>query len=216
MDDDILTPEDKAELSEAAAKRLEFSTVTIGLILFMIGIAVGFPLAVIGTSFLTENAGILVSIILTLAGVIALMGTLILLFRRRILQFLFNVSATQLELFSRPLSETARSIMDKNPASAINSAEELTRLLLARWTWISTRRWLIGSLTGTDRIPGRPGRGRRSCSARTSSSPSRRPGWNSRTTSLSPRSNSARPSAPPASCRGFWKSATSYPRKPRP
>ncbi|WP_346898335.1 pentapeptide repeat-containing protein [uncultured Roseibium sp.] len=148
MDDDTLTPEDKAELSEAAAKRLEFSTVTIGLILFMIGIAVGFPLAVIGTSFLTENAGILVSIILTLAGVIALLGTLILLFRRRILQFLFNVSATQLELFSRPLSETARSIMDKNPASAINSAEELTRLLLARWTWISTRRWLIGSLTG--------------------------------------------------------------------
>lgn len=148
MEQDIPTDEETAELRDTTTNRREFGALGIGLILFIMGLAVGFPLAIIGTSFLTENAGLIVAIVLTITMLIALTGAIILLFRKKILSFLFNLSATQLDQFSKPLSETARHIVDRQPAEAVNSAEELTRLLLARWTWIATRRWLIGSLTG--------------------------------------------------------------------
>jgi uncharacterized protein YjbI with pentapeptide repeats len=147
MGQDIPTDEETAELRDTTTSRREFGALGIGLILFIMGLAVGFPLAIIGTSFLTENAGMIVAIVLTITMLVALTGAIILLFRKKILSFLFNLSTAQLDQFSRPLSETARHIVDRQPAEAVNSAEELTRLLLARWTWIATRRWLIGSIT---------------------------------------------------------------------
>ncbi len=148
MDQDIPSDEETAELRDTTATTREFGTLGIGLILFVMGLAIGFPLAVIGTSFLTENAGMIVAVVLTVTLIIALVGALILLFRKKILTFLFNLSSAQLEQFSKPLSATARHIVDREPSAAMDSAEELTRLLLARWTWVATRRWLIGSLTG--------------------------------------------------------------------
>lgn len=148
MTHEDIPEEDLAERRDSATQKLEFGTLGIGLILFVMGLAVGFPLAMIGTSFLTDNAGLIVAIVLTIAIFVGLTGAIILLFRKKILSFLFNLSTSQLDQFSKPLSETARNIMDRKADAAVDSAEELTKLLLARWTWLATRRWLIGSLTG--------------------------------------------------------------------
>jgi len=140
--------EHTADLRETSTRKLEFGTFAIGLVLFIMGLVIGFPLAIIGTTFITENAGILVAIVLTIAMFVGITGALILIFRKQILTFLFNLTHSQLDELSRPLSETARNILNRKPAEAVNSAEELTRIVMARWTWIATRRWLIGSLAG--------------------------------------------------------------------
>ena len=148
MTDQFERDESNTDLQDVTTRSIEFGSLGIGLILFVLGVAIGFPLAMIGTSFLTDNAGAIVAVVITVTVIITLFGAVLLMFRRHILSYLFNITTDQLEQFSRPLSQTARHIVDRQAGEAVNSAEELTKLLLARWTWVATRRWLIGSLTG--------------------------------------------------------------------
>jgi len=122
--------------------------VGLGLVLFVLGICVGFPLAVIGSEFLTENAGLIITFVLIFVAFVGMLGMLLLLFRRRILGYLFGISVTTLDQFARPLTKTTRHIAERQPSEAADAAEELVKLILARWAWVSSRRWLIASLTG--------------------------------------------------------------------
>ena len=154
-EDDI--PEEVEAVAEAVAedeepektpRHRDSEPFGLGLVLFVLGICVGFPLAVIGSDFLTRNAGLIITFILIFVTFFGLLGITLLMLRRRILGFLFNLSATTLEQFAKPLSDTTRHIVARQSAAAVDSAEELAKLMLARWAWVSTRRWLIGSLTG--------------------------------------------------------------------
>lgn len=133
---------------DGSGRKIELGPLGVGLVLFFLGIIVGFPLAIIGSTFLTENAGIIVAVVLTVAIILGVLGAALILFRRRILSYLFSVSTAKLEEFSKPLSDTARHILERESSAAIASAEQLTRLAFARWAWIATRRWLVASLTG--------------------------------------------------------------------
>jgi len=151
-DHQIFDEQREAESANASGgsggDEFDTSPVGIGLLLFTLGIGVGFPLAIVGSEFLSVNADVVVTIVLTALFILCVIGTVFLIFRQRILRYLFNVSSAQLEQFAGPLAETARHIVDRKADAAASSAEKLTKLAFARWAWISTRRWLIGSLTG--------------------------------------------------------------------
>ena len=120
----------------------------LGVFLFVLGIGVGFPLTIVGNVFLTQHVGVIVGVLLALLFAVCLVGVLLLLFRRAILGAVFRVTSSTLEQFAEPLGAAAKHIADRRADDAISSAEELTRLAFARWAWVSTRRWLIASLTG--------------------------------------------------------------------
>jgi len=120
----------------------------LGLLLFALGIGVGFPLAIVSNEFLTANADVIVSVAMTALLFLCVFGAVILVLRKKILAYLFSVTTARLDQFAGPLADTARYIVDRQPAEAVASAERLTKLAFARWAWISTRRWLIASLTG--------------------------------------------------------------------
>ncbi|MCC2113610.1 MAG: hypothetical protein KDJ16_16365, partial [Hyphomicrobiales bacterium] len=149
MDDPDETEGDGTPLSEAPEKPgTQTGVIGIGFLLFLLGIGVGFPLAVVGNSFISRNADVVAAITLGALLIVCAAGATLILLRNWLLKRIFHVASAQIEQFATPLTNTVRQVIARQPKLAMDSAEYLTRLALARWTWISTRRWIIASLTG--------------------------------------------------------------------
>jgi uncharacterized protein YjbI with pentapeptide repeats len=117
-------------------------------LIFVFGIAAGFLIAFSGLGFLQDSGSIIISIFLIVLSVVAIIGLLIFLFRHTIMTRLFGVAETQIELFADPLSRVAEGAVARDPEKATLAARDLAQLALARYTWLTTRRWIIASLTG--------------------------------------------------------------------
>ncbi len=128
-------------------KPLRDPPVSLGLLIFVFGTAAGFLLAFSGLGVIEDGVGILLLVFLSALMFIAAFGLVIYLFRKPLLRRLFGLANTQLELFAKPLVDVARSAVDRDPKGAVEAARDLAHLSLARYAWLSTRRWIIGSLT---------------------------------------------------------------------
>jgi len=128
---------------KAAIKRLP---VLFGLILFGFGLAAGFLLAFSGYG-LEDSAALIVSVFLSFIGLVLIIGAIVLFYRRRLMSRLFGMTEAQLELFADPLSRVAEGAINRDPEAATAAARDLLQLGFARYAWLSTRRWLITSLT---------------------------------------------------------------------
>ena len=120
---------------------------TLGLLIFAFGAAAGFLIAFSGLGLLEDWAGILLLVFLATLMFIGAVGLVLFLFRKPLMRRLFGLARTELESFAEPLAEVARSAVDRNPQRATDAARDLAHMALARYAWISTRRWIIGSLT---------------------------------------------------------------------
>ena len=118
-----------------------------GLLIFGFGTAAGFLTAFMGLGVIQDATGIVLLIFLTILMFIGAFGLLLVLFRKPLLRRLFGLAETQIELFAEPLTSVAKSAADRDPEAATAAARELVQMSLARYAWISTRRWIIGSLT---------------------------------------------------------------------
>jgi uncharacterized protein YjbI with pentapeptide repeats len=132
--------------TEAVTLARSYSTGT-GFLMFVLGLLVGFPLAIAGAGYLAAKADLLAALIFAALIVIAGIGALIALNRRRIWEALFRVSEVQLQHFAGPLADAARHVAAKHPNEAADAARRFVELALARWTWIATRRWILASIT---------------------------------------------------------------------
>ncbi|MGR3503014.1 pentapeptide repeat-containing protein [Pseudaestuariivita sp.] len=121
--------------------------VPLGMLIFVFGTAAGFLLAFSGLGLIEDTAGIVLLAFLCVLMFIGAFGLLLVIFRKPLLRRLFGFAETQLELFSEPLSRVTRGAIDRNPRAATDAARDLVHMALARYAWISTRRWIIGSLT---------------------------------------------------------------------
>ncbi len=120
---------------------------SLGLLIFGFGTAAGFLFAFMGLGLIEETSGIILLVFLTALMFIAAFGLLLVLFRKPLLRRLFGFAETQIELFAEPLAEVAKSAIDRDPDGATAAARDLVQMSLARYAWIATRRWIIGSLT---------------------------------------------------------------------
>ncbi|SEQ01736.1 pentapeptide repeat-containing protein [Thalassovita taeanensis] len=134
---------DRAEFDEARGAPVAF-----GALLFGFGLAAGFLLAFSGYSILQDSAGLIVTVFLSAIFVIGLLGSLAILLRKPLLRRVFGIADTQLQRFADPLAQVAEGAVDRDPHRATAAARQLVRLALARYAWLSTRRWIIASLTG--------------------------------------------------------------------
>jgi len=117
------------------------------LLLFVFGVGIGVFVTFSGNEFIASNLATILSGFLVAAGLIAVVGLVTLVFRRAILRYLFQVTNTQLEQIAAPLASVAHHAANRDTDAAVDAARSFAQIALARWSWLSTRRWIIASLT---------------------------------------------------------------------
>jgi uncharacterized protein YjbI with pentapeptide repeats len=117
------------------------------ILVFGFGIAAGFMIAFSGLGFLEDSAGVIVMVFLAALCVVMLLGMLVFLLRGPLLRKVFGHAETQLESFARPLALVAERAIERDPTGATEAARDLVSLVLARYSWVAARRWIIASLT---------------------------------------------------------------------
>lgn len=122
--------------------------VGISIIVFIIGVVVGVPIANFGANVIVEYAGQVFGLLFGIFVIIIIAAGLIGLFRRQIWGSLFKRAEIEVERFARPLADVARFAAEQRVADATDAARNLAELVLARYAWVSTRRWLLASITG--------------------------------------------------------------------
>ena len=122
--------------------------VAFGVLLFGFGAAAGGLFVVSGRTLLKDGAATVVNVFLLALLILVMVGILIFLFRGAIMRRLFGMADAQVEKFAVPLAEVAERTAARDAVAATHAARDLIRLTAARYAWVSTRRWLIASLTG--------------------------------------------------------------------
>ncbi|MEM9344034.1 MAG: pentapeptide repeat-containing protein [Pseudomonadota bacterium] len=122
-------------------------TAALGVLIFGFGAAAGFMFAFTGLGFADNIADIFVIVLGSVMIFLAVFGLLFFVFRKRIFRRVFGFAEARLEMFASPLQGVAQGAIDRDPQAATTAARELVQISLARFAWISTRRWIIGSLT---------------------------------------------------------------------
>lgn len=133
--------------AQAQAFNVAVAMAGIAIVVFIIGVVVGFPVATFGVEFLTQNAGVVFGLLFGFFVLVLLIAGFVLIFRQQIWQSLFKRGEVEMERFARPLSEVARFAALQKVAEATESARDLAELVLARYAWVSTRRWLMATIT---------------------------------------------------------------------
>lgn len=122
-------------------------SISLSVLVFGFGIAAGFLIAFTGFGFLQDSAAIVVTVFLSALMVVGMVGGLLVLLRRPLWRKLFGVAETQIEHFAAPLARVAEGAVQRDPNAAVAAARELVQLALARYSWVTARRWIVASLT---------------------------------------------------------------------
>jgi hypothetical protein len=133
--------------ARATAFNTAIATLGIAVVVFIIGVVIGFPLATFGVEFVTNNSGAVFGILFGFLVLVLLVGGTVAIFRKQIWGMLFKRGEVEMERFARPLAEVARFAALQKVAEATESARDLAELVLARYAWVSTRRWLMATIT---------------------------------------------------------------------
>lgn len=121
--------------------------VGLSIMVFLIGVVVGVPIANFGADVLVEYAGQVFGVLFGVFLVVVIIASLVALFRRRIWGHVFKRAEFEMERFARPLAEVAKFAAEQRVAEATEAARDLAEMALARYAWVSTRRWLLASIT---------------------------------------------------------------------
>ncbi|MEL6201163.1 MAG: pentapeptide repeat-containing protein [Pseudomonadota bacterium] len=122
--------------------------IALGFVTFILGIALGIPLAFLAPSLVTEYGRFALAVILTVMFTMLLVLSILFLLRERLWQLIFRRGEVELKRFAEPLSEAAFGAADRQPERATKAARTFVEMALARYAWVSTRRWIVASITG--------------------------------------------------------------------
>lgn len=123
------------------------NNIAVVLVIFTLGILTGIPVALFGLDFFVENAIIIFGLLFSLLIISSILAGLVVAFRRPILQSVVKRSEVEMERFARPMSQVAKYAAEQKVDEAMDAAREVGELMLARYAWVSTRRWLIATIT---------------------------------------------------------------------
>lgn len=118
-----------------------------GVLFFGFGLAAGILGAYTATGFLEDSAGLILSVFLSALLVVLILGIMVFALRRTILSRLFGHADVALEQIAAPLARIADRAIERDPGGATTAARDLVAMVLARYAWITTRRWIIAALT---------------------------------------------------------------------
>lgn len=129
---------------------LFFSGAAVGLpiLVFVLGVMTGFPIAIFGFDFLIANAAVAFAVLFGLLFLVTLFGVLVIALRRPIWQRMFRYGDVELHRMAEPLNEVVTLAAERRIPEATVAASNLMRFVMARYAWLVTRRWIIGAVTG--------------------------------------------------------------------
>lgn len=120
---------------------------TIAFLIFLLGVVTGFPAATLGVAFFIDNAvpvfGAIVGVLVIALSIIGL----ILVFRKRIWAAIFKRGEVEAARIATPLTNVARFTAEQKLGEAALAARELVEMGISRYAWITTRRWMLATLT---------------------------------------------------------------------
>lgn len=136
-----------AEVTGVSSASRGSNNIIVVLVIFTLGILTGIPVALFGLDFFVENALIIFGLLFGLLVISSVLAGLVIAFRRPILKSVVRRSEVEMERFARPMSQVAKYAAEQKVDEAMEAAREVGELMLARYAWVSTRRWLIATIT---------------------------------------------------------------------
>ncbi len=106
------------------------SNTAVAVLVFVLGIVTGFPLATAGADAIASNLGFLLSILITLLVVAVGIIGVVFVFRNRIWTSLFRRGEIEVEKFAGPLADVARYAATQQVEEATLAARNLAELVL--------------------------------------------------------------------------------------
>jgi MFS family permease len=118
-----------------------------GILIFCFGLAAGVLIAFAGAGFLEDSAWAVISVFVGLLMLLAVLAAGIFAARKPLWKRLFGYAEAQMEMVAEPLARVAERAIDRDPTGATQAARDVVAVVLARYSWVTTRRWLLASLT---------------------------------------------------------------------
>lgn len=119
-----------------------------GMLVFVLGVACGIPAAIFMPGFLTDHGSVVLGIVLGALLFTLVVLSLIFVFRQPLWRWVFQRSEVEMTRFAGPLADVARYAAGQQVNEATQAARNFAEIALARYAWITTRRWLVASITG--------------------------------------------------------------------
>lgn len=145
---DELDPDPAPEPAPRRGVLVTGGAIGLPILVFVLGIVTGLPLALFGLDFIMDHAATAFAVLLVVLLILASVGVLVIALRRQIWQGLFRVGEAELHRVGEPLGQVVRLTSERRVAEATSAASEVLRLVMARYAWVATRRWIIGAVTG--------------------------------------------------------------------
>lgn len=120
----------------------------LGVLLFVLGVACGIPAAIFMPGFLTDHGSVVLGIVLGAMLFVTVILSLAFVFREPLWRWIFRRTEVELTRFAGPLADVARHAASQKVEEATQSARDFAELALSRYAWVTTRRWLVASITG--------------------------------------------------------------------
>lgn len=120
----------------------------VGFLLFVLGVACGIPAAIFMPGFLSDHGSVVLGIILGALLFVLVILSLVFVFRQPLWRWMFRRSEIEVTRFAGPLADVARYAAGQKVEEATNAARDFAEIALARYAWVSSRRWLVASITG--------------------------------------------------------------------
>lgn len=146
-----MSPDELSDAAESLGRRRLWAAggarIALAGLLFFLGLICGVPLAMFSVDMIVDNAP---AVFMAMFGVLllaALLTAVIVAFRRPLLRTVVRRSEVELERFARPLADVARFAAEQKVREATDAAREVGELMLARFAWVSTRRWMVATIT---------------------------------------------------------------------
>lgn len=145
-----MTEEIGQQLLEEPPPRWRGSHASVGLTIgvFVLGLIAGVPISMFGIDILIDNSVVIFAIMVALLVFAGALAGVIFAFRRPLLGRIFKQTEVEMDRFASPLADVARFAAQKRVDDATDAARNLAELVLARYAWVSTRRWLVATITG--------------------------------------------------------------------
>lgn len=135
------------EKAPEARRTRDGTRLGIALAVFLLGVMSGVPLALFGFEFFVDNAFLIFAVLVALLVLASLIVAVVVTFRRPILRTVVRRSDVEMERFAGPLANVARFAAEQRVNEATEAARELGELMLARYAWVATRRWMVATIT---------------------------------------------------------------------
>ena len=119
-----------------------------GMLVFVLGVACGVPVAIFMPGFLSDHGSVVLGIVLGALLFALVILSLVFVFRQPLWRWVFQRSEVEVTRFAGPLADVARYAAGQKVEEATQAARSFAEIALARYAWITTRRWLVASITG--------------------------------------------------------------------